>query len=43
MRCEPRKLSVIQPKMIAIHDASPFGNLESRNAPVVNPLYGSGT
>ena len=42
VRREPRELSLIQPKMIAIHDRSPFGDLESRNAPAVNPLYGSG-
>jgi len=42
MRREPRELPLIQPKLIAIHDGSPFGNLESQNAPVGNPLYGSG-
>jgi hypothetical protein len=36
MRREPGKLSLIQPKMIVIHDRSPFGDLESRNAPAVN-------
>jgi len=42
VRCQPRKLFLIQPEMIAIHDGSPFGDLESRKAPAVNPLYGSG-
>jgi len=42
VRRQSRELSLIQPEMIVIHDCSPFGDLESRNAPAVNPLYGSG-
>src|SRR5271169_963576 len=43
MGLKPRELFLFQPKIIAIHRWSPFRNLESRNAPVGNPLYGSGT
>ena len=43
MRREPRELPLVQPELIAIHDGSPFGNLESQNVPTGNPLYGSGT
>lgn len=42
MRLKPRELVVAQPEIISIHQWSPFGDHESRNAPPVNPLYGSG-
>src|SRR6202049_1673117 len=42
MGLKPSELPFFQPKIISIHPWSPFGNLESRNAPAGNPLYGSG-
>ena len=42
MRRKPRELPLIKPELIAIHDGSPFGDLESQNDPSGNPLYGSG-
>ena len=42
VRRQSRELLLIQPEMIVIHNGSAFGDLESRNAPAVNPLYGSG-
>lgn len=41
-RFKPRELLLAQPETISIHEWSPFGDLESRNAPIGNPLYGSG-
>src|ERR1051325_12229028 len=41
MRCKPRELMIVQPEMISIHCRSPFGDLESENARVGNPVYGS--
>ena len=32
MRFKPRELAVIQPETVSIHQRSPFGDLESRNA-----------
>lgn len=40
-RFKPRELLLAQPETISIHEWSPFGDLESRNAPIGNPLYGS--
>ena len=42
MRLKPRELSFVQPKTVPIHQWSPFGDLESRNASIGNPVYGSG-
>jgi hypothetical protein len=42
MRLKPRELPLVQPKIISIHQRSPFGDLESRNAQNGNPVYGSG-
>jgi hypothetical protein len=43
MRLKPRKLIVAQPEILSIHQGSPFGDLESRNAWVGNPVHGSRT
>jgi hypothetical protein len=42
MRLQPRELSFVQPETISIHQWSPFGDFESRNARNGNPVYGSG-
>lgn len=42
MRREPRKLSLAQPEIIAIHQRSPFGDLESQKGRIGNPVYGAG-
>src|SRR5665213_2591002 len=42
MRLKPRELSVVQPETVSIHQGSPFGDFESRNARFGNPVYGSG-
>ena len=42
MRLKPRELSFVQPETVSIHQWSPFGDLESRNVSIGNPLYGSG-
>ncbi len=42
MRLKPRELAVVQPETVSIHHRSPFGDLESQNASIVNPVYGSG-
>ncbi len=42
MRLKPRELSLVQPKTISIHERSPFGDLESRNARIGKRFYGSG-
>lgn len=42
MRLKPRELSVVQPETVSIHQGSPFGDFESRNARFENPVYGSG-
>jgi hypothetical protein len=42
MRREPSELIHDQPEIISIHQQSPFGDLESGNAPTGNPVYGSG-
>jgi hypothetical protein len=42
IRLKPRELSRAQPKTISIHRWSPFGDLESKNARVEKPFYGSG-
>jgi len=43
MWSQPSELSVVQPKVIAIHSRSPLGDLESRNPRTAKPIYGSGT
>jgi hypothetical protein len=42
MRLEPLELPFAQPETVPIHQWSPFGDLESRNASIGNPVYGSG-
>src|ERR1700729_3995654 len=42
MRLKPRELPLVQPETVSIHQWSPFGDLESRNARFGNPVYGSG-
>jgi hypothetical protein len=42
MRLKSCELFLAQPKMIAIHRWSPFGDLESRNPRVTKLFYGSG-
>jgi hypothetical protein len=42
IRLKPRELSRAQPKTISIHRWSPFGDFESKNAPIEKPFYGSG-
>ncbi len=42
MRLKPRELSFVQPETVPIHQWSPFGDLESRNGQIGNPVYGSG-
>lgn len=42
MRFKPRELCLAQPKTISIHEWSPFGDLESKNARIEKPFYGSG-
>ena len=41
VRLKPRELSRAQPKTILIHRWSPFGDLESKNARIEKPFYGS--
>jgi hypothetical protein len=42
IRLKPRELFRAQPKTISIHRWSPFGDLESKNARIEKPFYGSG-
>jgi hypothetical protein len=42
IRLKPRELPPAQPKTISIHRWSPFGDLESKNARIEKPFYGSG-
>lgn len=42
MRLKPLELSFVQPETVSIHQASPFGDLESRNDQFGNPVYRSG-
>ena len=42
MRLEPLELPVVQPETVPIHQWSPFGDFESRNVLIGNPVYGSG-
>jgi hypothetical protein len=42
IRLKPRELSRTQPETISIHRWSPFGDLESKNAGIEKPFYGSG-
>jgi hypothetical protein len=42
MRLKPRKLFLAQPEKIAIHQWSPFRDLESQTVRIGNPVYGSG-
>jgi len=43
MRLKPRELTFVQPEAVSIHQTSPFGDFESQNGPIGNPVYGSGT
>jgi hypothetical protein len=42
MRRKPCELSIVQPETVPIHQWSPFGDFESRNGQIGNPVYGSG-
>ena len=42
MRLKPRELPFVQPEAVPIHQWSPFGDVESRNDRIGNPVYGSG-
>ena len=42
MQRKPCELSFVQPETAPIHQWSPFGDFESRNGQIGNPVYGSG-